>query len=79
MLHGLGAGALADAGERNRALVAAERRGADLDQLVRAEGAVDFGDHGVGKASFTKLKNRIEIMGARFERLAIGWDHVFSG
>jgi hypothetical protein len=31
VLHGLGAGALADAGERHFALVAVERRGANLD------------------------------------------------
>ena len=75
MLHGLGAGALADARQRHLALVAVERRGADLDQLVRGERAVDFGDDRVGQAFLAQLQDRAEVVGAGLERLALGWGH----
>ncbi len=64
-------GALADAGQRYFALVAVERGGADFDQFVRAEGAVDFGDDGVGEALFTQLEDRVEVVGARAQFLAL--------
>jgi hypothetical protein len=58
------AGALADAGEGHFALVAVERGGADFDEFVRGQGAVDFGDDGVGQALFAQLKDRVEVVGA---------------
>jgi len=57
-------GALADAGQRHFALVAVERGGADLDQFVRADGALDLGDDGVGETLFTQLQDRVEVVGA---------------
>jgi len=65
------AGALADAGEGHVALVAIERGGADLDELVRGEGAVDFGDDGVGEALFPQLQDGVEGVGAGFEGFAL--------
>jgi len=53
------AGALADAGQRHFALVAVERRGADLDEFVRGDGALDLGDHRVGEALLAQLQDRI--------------------
>jgi hypothetical protein len=38
---------------------------------VRAEGAVDFGDDGVGKALFAQLKDRVEVVGAGAQFLAL--------
>ena len=64
MLHRLGVGALADAGQGHIALVAVERGGADFDEFVGCEGAVDFGDDGVGEAFFTQLQDRVEGVGA---------------
>jgi len=71
VLHGVGAGALADAGERHRALVAVERRGAYLDQLVMRERAVDLGEHGVGKALAAELEDGVQGMGAGFQQFPI--------
>jgi hypothetical protein len=79
VLHGVCAGALADAGERHFALVAVEQGSADLDQLVVRERAVDLRDHGVGEAFAAQLEDRIEIVRARLERLEFGWCHVLSG
>jgi 23S rRNA (uridine2552-2'-O)-methyltransferase len=70
VLHGVCAGALADAGERHFALVAVEGRGAHLDQLVVRERAVDLGDHGVGEALFAQLQDRVQRMRARLERFS---------
>jgi hypothetical protein len=75
MLDGLGAGALADAGERHFALAAVERRRAHLDQLVVRERAVDLRDHRVGEAFLAQLQDRVQRVGAGFERLALGWGH----
>jgi HEAT repeat protein len=58
------AGALADAGQRHFALVAVERRGADLDEFVRRDGALDLGDDGVGQAFFTQLQDWMKVVGA---------------
>jgi len=60
MLDGLGAGALADAGERHFALVAVERRRAHLDQLVVRERAVDLRDDRVGQAVRAQLQDGVE-------------------
>jgi Ca2+-binding RTX toxin-like protein len=65
-------GALADAGQRHFALVAVERGGADFDQLVGGQGAVNFRDDGVGEALFAQLKDRVEVVGAGLEGLALG-------
>ena len=62
MLHGVCAGALADAGERHFALVAVERCRAHLDQLVVRERAVDLGDHRVGQAFPAELQDWIEAV-----------------
>jgi len=75
MLDGLGAGALADAGERHFALVAVERRRAHLDQLVVRERAVDLGDDGVGQAFLAQLQDRVEVMGAGSKCPAFGGRH----
>jgi hypothetical protein len=72
VLDGLRAGALADAGERHLALVAVERRGAQLDQLVVRERAVDLRDHRVGQALLAELQDWMQGVGARPERLARG-------
>jgi hypothetical protein len=37
---------------------------------VRADGAVDFGDDGVGEALFAQLQDGVEVVGARFEGFA---------
>jgi hypothetical protein len=66
------AGALADAGQCHLALVAVERRGADLDQPVRRDGALDLGDHCVGQPLFPQLQDRVEAVRACFEGLAFG-------
>jgi hypothetical protein len=79
VLHGLGAGALADARQRHLALVVVERRGANLDQFVRGERAVDLGDHGVGETFAAELQDRVERVRAGLERFAFGWCHVLSG
>jgi len=63
-------GALADAGQGHFALVAVERGGADLDEFVGGQGAVDFRDDGVGEALFTQLQDRVEGVGAGAQRLA---------
>ena len=76
MLDCLGAGALADAGERHLALVAVERRRAHLDQLMVPERAVDLGDHRVGEALPAQLQDGVEVMGTGLERLAFGWGHA---
>ena len=70
MLNRLRVGALADAGQRHFALVAVERGGADLDQFVRADGALDLRDDGVGEALFAQLQDGVEVVGARFEGFA---------
>jgi len=75
VLDGERIGALADAGQRHFALVAVERGGADFDEFVRCQGAVDFGDDGVGEALFTQLKDRVQGVGAGLERLAFGRSH----
>jgi hypothetical protein len=66
------AGALANAGERHLARVAIERRRAHLDQLVMRERPVDLGHHGVGEALLAELQDRMQRMGARPQRLALG-------
>lgn len=73
MLDGERVGALADAGQRHFALVAVERGGADLDQLVGGQGAVDLGDDGVGEALCTQLQDGVEGVGAGFEGFALCW------
>jgi 23S rRNA (uridine2552-2'-O)-methyltransferase len=60
VLHGLRADALADARQRDLALVAVERRGAHLDQLVVRERAVDLRDHGVAQALRAQLQHRVQ-------------------
>jgi hypothetical protein len=72
VLDSVRARALADAGQRHFALVAVERRGADLDQLVRRDGALDLGDHCVGQPLFPQLQDRVEVVRACFEGLAFG-------
>jgi hypothetical protein len=79
MLDGLGAGALADAGERHLALVAVERRRAHLDQLVVRERALDLGDHRVGEALAAELQDRMERVRAGLEGPAFGRGHFPSG
>ncbi len=71
MLHGRGARALADARQRHFALVAIERRGAHLDQLVVGEGAVDFGDDGVGEALAAELQDGVQRVRACLQQLSI--------
>lgn len=71
MLYRERVGALADAGQRHFALVAVERGGADFDELVGAECAVDFRDERVGKALFTQLQDRVEVVGAGAQLLAL--------
>jgi hypothetical protein len=71
VLHGLRAGALADAGERDFALVAIERRRAHLDQLVVRKGAVDLGDDGIGEAFAAELQDRVQRVRARLQRLSL--------
>jgi 23S rRNA (uridine2552-2'-O)-methyltransferase len=78
VLHGLGAGALADRGQCHFALVAVERRGAHLDQLVVRKRAVDLRDHRIGKAFPAELQDRVQRVGAGPERLAIGGGHVLA-
>ena len=75
MLDGLGAGALADAGERHFALVAVERRRAHLDQLVVRERAVDLRDHRVGEAFLAQLQDRVQRVGAGSKCSAFGGRH----
>ena len=70
MLDRVRAAALADAGEGHFALVAVERRGADLDQFVRGEGAVDLGDDRVGESLFAQLQDGVEVVGAGAQLLA---------
>ena len=72
MLDRVRAGALADAGKRDFARVAVERRCAHLDQLVVRERAVDLGDDCIGKALLAQLQDRMQGMGARPEGLALG-------
>lgn len=64
-------GALADAGQGHFALVAVERGGADFDQLVGGEGAVDFRDDGIGEALCAQLQDRVEGVGAGAQLLAL--------
>lgn len=71
MLHRERAGALADARQRHFALVAIERRGANLDQLVVRERTVDFRDHRVGQALFAQLQDGVQRMRARPQRLSL--------
>ena len=71
MLDRVRVGALADAGQGHFALVAVERGGADLDELVRGERAVDFRNDGVGETLFAQLKDRVEGVGAGFEGFAL--------
>lgn len=71
MLHGFGAGALADRRQRHLALVAVERGGAHLDELVVRQRAVDLGDHGVGEALPAQLQDRVQGVGAGPEELAL--------
>jgi hypothetical protein len=74
-------GALADAGQGHFALVAVERGGADFDEFMGGQGAVDFGDDGVGKAFFTQLQDRIEVVRACPQLLAFlhaQFKHGFS-
>jgi len=79
VLHGLGAGALADAGEGHLALVAVERRRAHLDQLVVRERAVDLRDERVGEALAAELQDRMERVRAGLEGPAFGRGHFPSG
>ena len=81
MLDRVRVGALADAGQGHIALVAVERGGAHFDEFVGGEGAVDFGDDGVGESLFTQLQDRVEGMGARPQLLAFlhaQFKHGFS-
>jgi hypothetical protein len=72
VLDGERVGALANAGQRHFAFVAVERGGADLDEFVRCQGAVDLGDDRVGEPFFTQLQDRVEVVGAGFEGFALG-------
>ncbi|HEX9181764.1 MAG TPA: hypothetical protein VF876_00770, partial [Burkholderiales bacterium] len=71
MLHGVCARALADARQRDFALVPIQWRRAHLDQLVVCKRALDLGHHGIGQAFPAKLKNRVQGMCARLEHLAL--------
>jgi hypothetical protein len=71
VLHGVRAGALADARQRDLALVAVQRRRAHLDQLVVRERAVDLRHHRIGQALFAQLQDRMQRVRARLERLAL--------
>jgi hypothetical protein len=71
VLHGLRAGALADACQRDLAFVPIQWRRAHLDQLVVRERALDLGNHGVGQAFPAELKNRVQGVRARLERLSL--------
>src|SRR5688500_14539369 len=54
------------------ALIAVKAGGAHLDELVRAERAVDLRDHFIGEAFGADVNNRIQLVGFRLERLAFG-------
>jgi hypothetical protein len=71
VLHGERVDALADARQRDLALVAVQRRGAHLDQLVVRERAVDLREHGVGEPLLAELQDGAQGVGARLEQLSI--------
>jgi hypothetical protein len=70
VLDRLRAELLADFGQRGFALVAFHAGGAHLDELVRVQRAADFRDYRLGEALFAEVEDRIQRMGARFQRLA---------
>ena len=71
MLHRLRLQPRADVGKGRFALVALHAAGAHLDEFVRGQRPVDFGDHRVGQALFADVDQRFEGMRARFQRLAL--------
>ena len=71
MLHSRGARALANARQRHFARVAIKRCGADLDQLVVGERAVDFGNDGVGEALLAELQDGVQRVRAGLEQLSV--------
>src|SRR5688500_10152370 len=70
-LHRGGAGALAKRFERLFALVAIHGRSANLDQLVRAERAIDFLHHFIRKAFAADDDDGLQGMGPCFEHFAL--------
>src|SRR5687767_1852353 len=68
LLHGLGAGALADRAESIVARVASEAAGANLDQFVRLERAVDLRDYFFRESLGADVNNRLELVGFRLQR-----------
>jgi len=72
VLHGLGAGGGANLRHGRLALVAREARGAQLDQLVGGERAVDFGKHARRDALAADQHQRVERVGACFQLFARG-------
>lgn len=71
VLHRRGAGCAADLAEQRFAFVATTSHDADLDQLVRIEGALDFREHGRCKARIADQYDGIERMGAPLQDLAL--------
>ena len=70
MLDRLGPGPLANRTESVVARVAIKGTGADLDELVRRQRAIDLGDHLFRESFGADLNNRIQLVGFRLERLA---------
>ena len=79
MLHGRGARALADTRQRHFALVAVERRGAHLDQLVVRERPVRFADHSRCKPRVAHQNDRLEWMGQTLQVPALLFREFHGG
>jgi len=70
VLHGLRAAVLAERGQRDLARRTVQLRGADLDQLVGRQRALDFGHHRVGEALAAQVHERPQGVRARLQGLA---------
>ena len=71
MLYRLRAEAAADFFEGRFAGLPFQRGGADLDQFVRSERTVDFGDHRPGQALLAQVNDRLEAVRFRLQRFAL--------
>jgi hypothetical protein len=72
VLHRLGAQALADLRQGGVARFAFHGTGADLDELVRRQRAVDLAENGFGEALLSDVNDRIERVCAAFEGFSFG-------
>jgi hypothetical protein len=72
MLNGRRLELFADAFQYRVACLAPGLGYADLDQLVRGQAAIDLQEHRVGEPAFADEHDRMQFVGARPKRAALG-------